>query len=653
MVLETPARQVKPPAHEPADVAWWARGDAPVRVAEAVAPLVDGRSALLAMCVAFLTARRSIWLADWSLYARLRLVRGQDQRAGKDGSPEQYALIDRLRAAGLDHEAISLWESGGLRLVDVLGFAARRGVEVRVLLWGPFNPGGLLHMVNDAGEQRRVLERAGVECRLDKSNRSPFHVAQALHQKCAVVDGRIAFLGGIDPTVEYGGDFDRWDTQKHHFQDTRRTTESGPVAHPWHDAHMLLTGAPAADVEQNIRQRWEEANLGWWHKVTPPLKHLAQWYLSLLHDVEQAGRPSQSLPPPEGAGPPLGGLPARVQVVRTIPALTYRFAPAGVHGIAEAYRRAIQQAKRFIYLESQYLWLEGFPGIDSPRLGWQSRYMRAFLTELAEVAERGVTIALVLPDHPNAGRAYTDKTIDWLHRHAPQAAREGRLHFFCLAASEQRAHDGLMRYRPIYVHAKVGIVDDAWATIGSANLNSRGMSHDAEINLALLDNEFAHALRLFLWAEHAGILHQSHASWPEPAILPAHPSLVPRSTGVSPAGVGSVPPASLPAGAGLMTLIRPAPSLERLAETNGAAAQANDLKNLEDPLAGIALLAQRAQQNLERLRSGEPLVGHLLPYLRAGVGQALGLTVDHERGLLDPLRGVREGVHVRHPHRYT
>jgi hypothetical protein len=75
MVLEIPIRHLKPPAREPADAAWWVRGDAPVRVAEMVAPLVDGRSALLAMCVAFLTAKQSIWLADWSLYARLRGVR--------------------------------------------------------------------------------------------------------------------------------------------------------------------------------------------------------------------------------------------------------------------------------------------------------------------------------------------------------------------------------------------------------------------------------------------------------------------------------------------------------------------------------------------------------------------------------------------------
>ncbi len=639
MALQTPTspRNLAPIA-QPSDREWWAHGDAPVRVAEAMAPLVDGRSAMLAMCVAFLTAKRSIWLADWSLHARLRMVRGLDQRAGKDGTPEQYALIDRLRAAGLDREAIALWESGGLRVADVLGFAARRGVQTHVLLWGPFNPGGLLHMIGEPLKQRHILRKHGVDCQLDKSNRSPFHVAQALHQKCAAVDSQIAFVGGIDLAVEYGGDFDRWDTPAHPFDSKIRGTDLGASPHPWHDAHLLLTGEPALDIEKNIRQRWDEAHLDVWHKFTPPLKHLIQTYLPANRKAAQEKRRQEDAEKLREAGPDLPGAAARVQVVRTIPPLTYRFAPAGIHSISEAYARAVRQAQRFIYLESQYLWLEGFPGIDSTRLGWESHYMRRLLSELAEAAERGVTIALILPDHPNVGRGYTDKTINWLRQRAPKANAEGRLHFFCLACSEIRSHDGLMRYRPIYVHAKVGIVDDRWATLGSANLNSRGMSHDAEINLAVLDAEFSRGLRQALWAEHMGALLHAHTGWPHPACIPLPEPLV------------------VPNFQGLMSLIQQTESLLRQPRAdNVSAPQASfpDLSALEDPLAGIAMLARCAKENLKRLRQGEQLLGHILPYLCHEEGAASGLHVNRERGLLDPLRGVREGVHVHHPRRYT
>ena len=61
-----------------------------------------------------------------------------------------------------------------------------------------------------------------------------------------------------------------------------------------------------------------------------------------------------------------------------------------------------------------------------------------------------------------------------------------------------------MQYRPIYVHAKTAIVDDAWATAGSANLNGRGMATDSEINLSTTDTAVIRRLRLRLWAEHLG-----------------------------------------------------------------------------------------------------------------------------------------------------
>jgi hypothetical protein len=63
-------------------------------------------------------------------------------------------------------------------------------------------------------------------------------------------------------------------------------------------------------------------------------------------------------------------------------------------------------------------------------------------------------------------------------------------------------------------------------------------------------------------------------------------------------------------------------------------------------------LARLADENLGHLRAGEPLTGHLLPYLRAADGPAYGLNVERHRGLLDPLREVREGVAVPHYGRY-
>jgi phosphatidylserine/phosphatidylglycerophosphate/cardiolipin synthase-like enzyme len=605
-----------------------------VRIAETIVPLVDGRAAMLAMCAAFLSAKRSIWLANWDMHAELCMVRDRDQRAGLDDTPNQRLLIERLGAAGLNPAAIDLWVRDQLKVVDVLGFAAQQGVDVRVLLWDPYNPGGMVHITNNAPDQRALLAARGVQCRLDKSSRSLLHAAQALHQKCAVVDGHIAFVGGVDLTVQCDGDFDRWDTSSHTFESGSRSTELGPAPHPWHDCHVLFTGDPAADVQHNIEQRWDEAGWPWWRRIAPPLASLGAMYLAgQRHSGQRALLAEERGAFPAGAGPDVPGVKARVQVVRTIPPLTYRFAPAGIYGIAQAYTLAVRRARRFIYLESQYLWLENYVGIDSQRLGWQSHHMRALLTELAAAAERGVEIALVLPDHPNCGRRFTDGGIAWLRQHAPQAAAAGRLHFFTLAtAAPTMAPDlaqGQMRYRPVYVHAKVGIIDDRWATVGSANLNSRGLSHDAELNVAVLDGEFARGLRLMLWSEHAGALKHALTGWPAPAALPLPMPLV------------------APDAEGLISLV------EQTDPWHVLEGPAGDVVDLEDPLHGLEVLTDRAAANLQHLRDGQALEGQLLPYVSFAEGPALGLRVDRETGFLDPMRMAHEGVHVRHPGKYT
>nr|WP_281366578.1 phospholipase D-like domain-containing protein [Nocardioides thalensis] len=60
---------------------------------------------------------------------------------------------------------------------------------------------------------------------------------------------------------------------------------------------------------------------------------------------------------------------------------------------------------------------------------------------------------------------------------------------------------------PIYVHAKVCVVDDEWMTVGSDNLNLRSWTHDSELTCAIVDTdgELPRRLRTSLWAEHLGL----------------------------------------------------------------------------------------------------------------------------------------------------
>ena len=63
------------------------------------------------------------------------------------------------------------------------------------------------------------------------------------------------------------------------------------------------------------------------------------------------------------------------------------------------------------------------------------------------------------------------------------------------------AREGNLR-DPVYVHSKIGIVDDRWLTVGSANLNAHSLFHDTEMNVVTLDPDVARATRLRLWSEH-------------------------------------------------------------------------------------------------------------------------------------------------------
>jgi phosphatidylserine/phosphatidylglycerophosphate/cardiolipin synthase-like enzyme len=260
----------------------------------------------------------------------------------------------------------------------------------------------------------------------------------------------------------------------------------------------------------------------------------------------------------------------------------------------------VRNAERFVYLENQYLWLYPYltPWAIAVKLALpqtESPDMRRNISKLAEALRRGATVAIVLPDHPNVGRMSTDDSLQRLQEEAPEAAREGRIRAFCLATGAEV--NGEVAYRPIYVHAKVAIIDDMWATVGSANLNNRGMRDDTEMNVAVLEPELARDLRLLLTAEHLGLVT-------EDSMLAVSRHLGhQRQLGI---------------------LDEQAAELVRtLHET------------LEDPLEGLRLMVERAEDNLGRFKARQPLMGHLLPYLTGEEAKRQGLRFDEQQGWVE------------------
>lgn len=67
-----------------------------------------------------------------------------------------------------------------------------------------------------------------------------------------------------------------------------------------------------------------------------------------------------------------------------------------------------------------------------------------------------------------------------------------------LVAPDSPPHDWVY----VYVHAKLMIVDDAFTTLGSANINMRSMEVDSELNIGMEKGEVASSLRKRLWNIH-------------------------------------------------------------------------------------------------------------------------------------------------------
>src|SRR6266481_3496316 len=546
---------------------WWAEGDTPVHNDSHVSYLVDARSTLLSMCCHFLMARKYIYVTCWGITPLMKLVRGRDHRAGPDGSSEQEALLAELRAEGLQEAEIDFWCSHDLTVQAVLGHAVSKGVEVKALIWAC--PELFSHYHPKVAEKQ--LRQVGVTCILDDSSHGVIHhPIESLHQKIVVVDGTHAFVGGIDMLIELSGDFDRWDNHLHQLFSPLRRNDVDESPHPWHDAHAVIEGPAVGDVELNFCQRWNDV----------VQRH--NWDNQLLV-------PEHALPPPlESKG--------LVQVARTIPGHTYRFAPkTGIQGIAQLYAHALGNAQQFIYLENQYFWTHAMYGFDLPFLGTDCPDMERNVHELGAALRRGVTVAIVLPDHPNMGRAFTDAGLTRLREEAPEAVAQGRLHVFCLATST--TVDGEEHYRPIYVHAKVAIIDDLWSTVGSANLNNRGMRDDTEMNVATLDAELAVGLRMMLLAEHVGLMGEDD----------------------------------------LLTVSRRLGGQRQAqsADQRAVVLIQQLLATMDNPLIGLHMMIDCAQENLRRYKEKQPLVGHLLPYLTAEEATQQGLNFHEAHGWVE------------------
>ncbi len=368
----------------------------------------------------------------------------------------------------------------GTEVAEVLARADERGVDVRGLVWrSHWEKLGFT-----ARENRllgRTLQKRGAEVLLDMRVRT----GGSHHQKFVVIrhaddpSRDIAYVGGIDLCHSRRDDIDHDGDP----QAMRLAKEYGPTP-PWHDLQAAIQGPAVFDVETVFRERWEDPTRLSRHPVFLVRDRI------LRMDVSPDPLPEQAPPPP----PVVGGTHV-VQLLRTYPNLRqgrdYPFAHGGERSVARGYSKALERARRVVYVEDQYLW---------------GHHVGDVFTEALRRNPQLHVIAVV-PLHPD---------LDGVSR-APQLLGRRRAMDEMMRAGPGRvAFYGIENHAgtPVYVHAKACVVDDVWATIGSDNFNRRSWTHDSELSAVVVDRsthhdedggvrgDYALRLRLALGAEH-------------------------------------------------------------------------------------------------------------------------------------------------------
>jgi phospholipase D1/2 len=366
--------------------------------ARRLAILNDAAAYFAALRDALLLATTHVYIIGWDIHSLTRLV-GPSGKAD-DGYPEQlgaflHALLDARPELRID---ILSWDFPAL-------YAAERE-------WNSpakFTAAG-------HGRLRFCFD-------------SSLPLGSAQHQKIVVIDGALAFSGGLDLTIR------RWDTSAHKAHDPLRVDPDGKPYPPFHDVQCMVDGEAAAGLAEVVERRWLAAGC----LVTP--------FAAATGDRWPASVPVQSRDIIAGI--------ARTGIAGA--------GEAAVSEVERLFEASINAADRFIYIENQFT-----SAVDIARLLAQ---------RMLDVPQ--LRVLIVTPKLHSS----------WFESQAMQSGRGGFIAQFVAAGVMDRVRllypstQDTGGAAAVMVHSKVMIIDDRLLRIGSANLNNRSMGADTECDL--------------------------------------------------------------------------------------------------------------------------------------------------------------------------
>lgn len=347
------------------------------------------------------------------------------------------ALVEAMDAArSVIHLETYIFAFAGtaLSVAQAMERAARRGVNVRLVVDGagtPHIPAEWTQRFAAAGVRWRVYAPMG---RLGLFVPGTW---RRLHRKLCVVDGTIGFCGGIN------------------LIDDQDDVSLGRLTAPRLDFSLRVAGPLVTEMVETMEQLWWRLQAV---RKARRREFKAAW--DALREASPIGdfsRLLRALDPVADAQGVDGDAAAPLVVDGARATLLLRDNLTHRHDIERAYLKAIGEARREVVIANAYF----IPG----------RRLRRALTM---AVGRGVVVRLLLQG----------KYENFLQYHAARPVYQTLL----------EAGIEIHEYAPSSLHAKVAVVDQRWATVGSTNLDPLSLLLAREANVMTSDRRFARQL---------------------------------------------------------------------------------------------------------------------------------------------------------------
>ncbi len=278
-----------------------------------------------------------------------------------------------------------------------------------------------------------------------------WRVNRRSHRKLLIVDGKVAFTGGINIMDEYAQSSPNGEARASGGESSGSGTASSggagmrrsqlPAGAGWRDTHIEVEGPAVASFQRAFLDAWEagKGEIDLSGEYFPPLRPAGDDIVRVLTS-EGTDLLRVFLAVPESVAKKL---------------LSQREKRNVIYG---TYFNAIRLAEKSVWITQSYF----APNEDFTEL-------------LCDTARRGVDVRLLLPAKSDIGylplitRHYYDRLL--------------------------KAGIKIYEYEPVMLHAKTAVVDGVWSTVGSANLDYRSFIHNDEANAVVIGKHFGSTMQ--------------------------------------------------------------------------------------------------------------------------------------------------------------